>query len=132
MESGFSSPLPMRVAALVRRKKRKRLGFLCLGVGYLGLVFGSSIIFCPDLSPVSSMISVLGPASSMTIRTHCWWQRSLRRCLTFLTSVRRFLTFLASVCPMGMLRTILLKLPQRLHRLPSLLGKVHRPGSLGG
>jgi hypothetical protein len=73
MESGFSSPIPVRVTALDRRKKRKRLGFLCLGLGlgklglgYPGSVSGSSVIFCPDLSPISSTIFVLGPISLTT------------------------------------------------------------------
>jgi hypothetical protein len=48
VENGFSAPLPVKVVALGRRKTRKYLGFLCLGLGlgklglgFPGLVFGS-------------------------------------------------------------------------------------------
>jgi hypothetical protein len=37
-----------------------------LGWGYSWPGSGSSVIFCPNLSPISSMISVLGPDSPTT------------------------------------------------------------------
>jgi hypothetical protein len=74
-----------RVSAVDRRKKRKQLGFLCLGMdlgklglGKLGLGYpgsvsglvsmpdsGGSVIFYPDLSLVSSTLSVFGLVSLM-------------------------------------------------------------------
>ncbi|KAE8038044.1 hypothetical protein FH972_010590 [Carpinus fangiana] len=69
LESGFSSPLLVRVAtvdrvtAMVRRKKRKRLGSV------LGFWAGFRVgfYFCLDLSLVSSTLFVLGPGSSTTL-----------------------------------------------------------------
>ena len=41
LECGILVPLPVRVAVSDRRKKRKHLGLLCLGLGRLGLGFPS-------------------------------------------------------------------------------------------
>ena len=61
VENGFSAPLPVRVAALGRRKKREHLGFLCLGLGlgFPGLVSGSG----SGLVSVSIFGSVFGLGS---------------------------------------------------------------------
>ena len=63
LECGIPAPLLVRVAALGRRKKRKHLGILCLGLGLGKLGLGCPGLVSGSVGPVFGSVSRLSVIS---------------------------------------------------------------------